>query len=109
MHQLDESILPAELEQILVQLKTTVVFLILFPLQEILLFSFDAAVFQTLRIVARKDELHSAEEPLVKLRLLVREALTNAVADTYAAVFQLQHSNRDAVDVQYQVWPTLMI
>src|SRR6266511_2242028 len=81
MHQLDQPRLAAQLEQILVQLEARVVLLVFLPLQEVLLFGTDRAVQQPFGIVAREDELHSAEEPFVEFRPLVGDALADAVAD----------------------------
>ena len=82
---------------------------VLLPLQEVLLRRADGAVLQPLGIVAGEDELHGAEEPLVELRLLVGEALADAVADGDAAVLQLQHADGDAVDVEHEVGPPLVV
>ena len=74
VHQLDQPVLRAHLEQILVELEAAVVRLVFLPLQEVLLRRADGAVLQPLGVVAGEDELHRAEEPLVELRLLVGEA-----------------------------------
>ena len=71
VHQLDQPVLVAHLEQILVELEAAVVLFVLLPLQEILLRRADGPVLQALGVVAREDELHRAEEPGVELRLLV--------------------------------------
>ncbi len=81
VHQLDQPVLAAHLEQVLVQLEAAVVRFVFLPLQEVLLRRADGAVPQPLGVVAGEDELHGGEEPLVELRLLVREALADAVAD----------------------------
>ena len=99
----------AHLEQILVQLEAAVVLLVLLPLQEVLLRRADGAVLQPLGVVAGEDELHGAEEPRVELRLLVGEVLADAVADGDAAVLQLQHADGDAVDVEHEVGPPLVV
>ena len=82
---------------------------VLLPLQEILLRGADGAVSQALGIVAGEDELHRAEEPLVELGLLVGEVLADAVADADAAVLQLHHADGDAVDVEHEVGPPLVV
>ena len=82
---------------------------VLLPLQEIFLLRADGAVLQPLGVVAGEDELHGAEEPLVELRLLVGEALPDAVADGDAAVLQFQHADGDAVDIEHDVGPPLMV
>ena len=109
VHQLDQPILGAHLQQILVQLEAAVVLLVLLPPQEILLRRADRAVLQALGIVAGEDELHGAEEPRVELGLLVGKALADAVADGDAAVLQLQYADGDAVHVQHQVRPALVV
>ena len=109
VHQLDQPLLGAHLEQVLVQLEAAVVRLVFLPLQEILLRGADGAVLQPLGVVAREDELHRAEEPRVELRLLVGEVLPDAVADGDAAVLQLDHADGDAVDVEHEVGPPLVV
>ena len=109
MHQFDQPLLLADLEQILVQLEAGVVRFVFLPLEEILLRRADGAVLQPLGIVAGEDELHRAEEPRVELRLLVGKVLPDAVADGDAAVFQFQHADGDAVHVQHDVGPPLVI
>ena len=90
-------------------LKRVLSCLVFFPLQEILLLRPDGSVLQTLGIVTRKNELHRAEEARVEFRLLVGQALANAVADGDAAVFQFQHADGDAVHVQHNVRPALVV
>ena len=109
MHQLDQPLLAAHLEQVLVQLEAAVVRLVLLPLQEILLLCPDGAVAQSLGIVAGKDELHGAEEPFVELGPLVGDALADAVANGHGAVFQFQHPHGDAVDIEHNVGPPLAV
>ena len=109
VHQLDQPVLAAHLEQVLVQLEAAVVRFVLLPLQEILLRRADGAVLQALGIVAGEDELHGAEEPLVELGLLVGKVLPDAVADGDAAVLQLQHADGDAVDIEHEVRPPLVV
>ena len=57
MHQLDDTIFRADLEEILVELEPGVVRLVLFPLEEVLLLCADGAVLQTLGIIPREYEL----------------------------------------------------
>ena len=109
VHQLDQPVLAAHLEQILVQLEAAVVLLVFLPLQEILLRRADGAVLQALGVVAGEDELHGAEEPRVELRLLVGKALPDAVADGDAAVLQFEHADGDAVHIQHEVGPPLVV
>ena len=109
VHQLDQSILGAHLQQIFVQLEAAVVLLVLFPPQKVFLRRPHSAVLQALRVVAGEDELHCAKESLIELGLLIGKALADAVADADPAVFQLQYSDGDAVHIQHQVRPALMI
>ena len=67
------------------------------------------AVLQAFGVVAREDELHGGEERLVELRLLVGEVLADAVANRHAAVLQLHHADGDAVDVEHDIGPTLVV
>lgn len=99
VHQLDQPLLVAHLEQVFIQLETTVVRLVFFPFQEIFFLGLDRAVLQPFGIVARKDELHRTEKPLVEFRLLVGNILADTVADGDATVLQLDHTHRDAVDI----------
>ena len=94
VHQLDEPLLAAHLEQILVELEAGVVRLVLLPLEEILLRRSDRAVAQALGIVAGEDDLHRGEEPLVELPLLVGEQLPDAVADGDVAVLEFDDRRR---------------
>ena len=41
--------------------------------------------------------------------MLIREVLTNAVADAHAAVLQLQNGDRDAIHIQHDVGPPLLV
>ncbi len=97
------------LSRYLSSLKRLLSCFVLLPLQEVLLRRADGAVLQPLGVVAGEDELHGAEEPGVELRLLVGEALPDAVADGDAAVLQLQHADGDAVHVQHEVGPPLVV
>ena len=45
----------------------------------------------------------------VELRLLVGKVLADAVADGDAAVLQFQHADGDAVDVEHEVGPPLVV
>ena len=97
------------LSRYLSSLKRLLSCLVLLPLEEILLRRADGAVLQPLGVVAGEDELHRAEEPGVELRLLVGEALADAVADGDAAVLQFQHADGDAVDIEHEVGPPLVV
>jgi hypothetical protein len=108
VHQLDQPRLGAHLQQVLVELEAAVVGLVFLPLQEVLLRRADGAVLQPLGVVAREDELHRAEEPGIELWRLVRQVLPDAVADGRAAVLQLDHAHRNAVDVQHQIGSPLV-
>ena len=62
-----------------------------------------------LGVVAGENELNRAEEPSVELRLLIREVLTDAVADAHAAVLQLQDRNGDAIHIQDDVGAPFLV
>ena len=81
VHQFEQAILLAELEQVFVQFEAGVVFFVFLPLEEVFFLGADGSVLQSFAVVAGKDELHGAEEPLVEFRLLIGQVLTNAVAD----------------------------
>ena len=108
VHQLDQPVLAARLQQVLVQLEAAIVLLVLLPLQEVLLRRADRPIPQSLRIVPRENDLHRREKPRVELRLLVRQQLPDAVPDPHPAVLQLDHPHRDPVQVQHQVRPPLL-
>jgi hypothetical protein len=71
MHQLDEAVFLAEFEQIFVQLEAGVILLVFLPFEEIFFLGANRPVLQTFGVVACKDELDRAEEPLIKFGLLV--------------------------------------
>src|SRR5713101_2716494 len=81
VHQFDQPVLAAHLQEVLVQLEAAVVALVLLPLQEVLLLRIDGAIPHPLGVVAGENELDRAEERGMEHRLLVREALANPVAD----------------------------
>ena len=60
VQELDEPLLAAHLEQILVELEARVVRLVFLPLEEILLGRSDRPVAQALGIVPGEDDLHRA-------------------------------------------------
>jgi len=107
VHQLDQPILAAHLQQVLVQLVAAVVGLVFLPLQEELLRCIDGAVLQTFRVIAGKHELHRAEKPLVERRLLVGQQLADTIANADPTVLQLDDRDGDAIDVQHQIRPSL--
>jgi hypothetical protein len=86
MHQLDDAVVAAEFEEIFVELESSVVLLVLFPLEEVFFRRANGGISQPLGFIAREDELHRRKEPGVKFGLLVREALPYAVANGSAAV-----------------------
>ena len=107
MHQLQQALLVAQLAQILVQLVAAVVGLVFLPGQKVFGRRANGAVLQPFGIIARQNQLHGAEKPLVKLRLLVGEVLAHPIANAHAAVFQLQHAHGNAVHIQHHVRPAL--
>ena len=109
VHQLDQPVLPTHLQEVLVQLVAAVVLFVLLPPEEIFLLCADGAVFQPVRVIACKYELHCGKEPLVELGLLIGKELTDAVADRDGAAFQLQHPDGYAVDIEHNVRPPLLV
>ena len=109
VHQFEQPLLGAHLEQVLVELEAAVVCFVLFPLEEILFLRLDRAVLQSLGIVPGEEELHRAEEPLVEFRALVREALANAVADGNTAVLQFDYTDGDAIEIEHEVRTPLVL
>src|SRR5262249_13219420 len=103
VQQLDEPLLAAHLEQILVELEAGVVRLVFLPLEEIFLFRADGPVAQPLRIIASEDDLHGVEKPLIELGLLIGEQLPDAIANGNAAALKFNHSHCYAVDVEHEV------
>ena len=101
VNQLDQTVLFAHLQQILIKLKAAVVLLIFFPFEEILLFGSDGTVAQPFGIIAGEYNLDCGEEPLVELFLLVGKQLADAVANGDAAVFQFQHADGNSIDVNH--------
>jgi hypothetical protein len=109
VHQFQQARFVAQLEQVFVELEAGVVLFVFLPLQEVLLLGADGAVLQPFGVVAGKDKLHGAEEPGIEFGLLVGETLTDAVANADAAVLQFQHADGDAVDIQHQIGPALVL
>ena len=79
--------------------------LVFLPGQVILLRRLDGAVAQALGVVARHHQLHRREEGLDELLLLVVEVLADALGHRDRRALQLQHAERDAVDVEHDVGP----
>ena len=75
------------------------------PRQVVLLLRLDRAVAQALGVVAGHDPLHRREEGLDEDLLLVVEILADALGHRDRGALQLQHAERDAVDVQHDVRP----
>ena len=104
INKFDEPFLPAHLEQVLVDLVAGVVLLVLLPFEEVFFWREDRAVLQSLRVVPSEDDLHSAEETGVELRLLVGKQLADAVADAHRAAFE-RHFLGDCEIVFLRVLP----
>ena len=73
------------------------------PAHEELLRRAHGAVVQALRVVARQDELHRAEEPLVEDLLLVGDELPHAVRHVDGAALEFDDGHRQPVQVHHQV------
>ena len=74
-----------------------------FPPQPVFLWCLNYAVAQPLCLVPRHHKLHSGEEPADKLLSLIRQILPNAFGYRNRGTFQLQHTERDTVDVEHKV------
>ena len=75
----------------------------LLPAQPVLLRRLDHAVAQALGVVARHHQLNGGEEGPDELLLLVVEVLPDALGHRHGGALQLQHAQRDAVDVEHDV------
>jgi len=107
--QFEEPVLPAHLQEVLVEFVAGVVCLVLLPRQEVLFLGSDGTVAEPLGIIAGEDDLHRGEEPFVELPLLVRKELADAVTHRHVAALELDHAHRDAVDVEHEVRAALMV
>ena len=45
----------------------------------------------------------------MKLWLLVGEQLPDAITDRHATVFQLHHCNRQPIEIEHEVWPSIVV
>ena len=108
--QLQQARLVAELEQVPVEQVGSHWAAVFLPGQVILLRRLDGAVAQPLGVVARHHQLHGGEEGLDEVLLLVVQILADALGHRHGGALQLQHAERDAVDVEHHVralacWP----
>jgi len=79
---------------------------VLFLPGQVLLFGgLDDAVAQPFGVVAGHDELDGGEEVADEGALLVAQVLADALADRHGGPLELQHAQRNAVDVERQVGP----
>jgi hypothetical protein len=76
---------------------------LLLPRQVILLGRLDRAVAQALGVAARDQHLNRGEEMLDEDLLLVFQILADALGHRDGGTLQLQHAERDAVNVKHQV------
>ena len=76
-----------------------------FPLYKKLLPRGHRAVAQSLGITARENELHGGKETFVENLLLVGDELPHTIGDFDRAALQLDHADRDAVQVKDEIWP----
>lgn len=76
-----------------------------FPGEVVLFGGFDSAVAQALGVVTGHHQLNGGEEGLDELFFLVVEVLADAFFDGDAALFQFQHTEGDAVDIEHDVGP----
>ena len=78
---------------------------IVLPFEVMLLRGQKGAVAQALAVITGHAELHGGEEFLDEVGLLVGEILADAVGDRDTALFQLDHRQGDAVDIDHQIRP----
>ena len=78
------------------------------PLHEELLRRAGGAVAQPLRVAARQQELHGAEEALVEDLFLVGDELAHAVGQLHRAALELDHRDGEAVEIEHDVRPALV-
>ncbi len=93
----------ANFEQVFIEFVAAVVLLVLFPGEEVFFGGADRAVAQSFGVVAGEDDLDGAEEAADEFRLLVGEALADAFADFFAAVFEFDDADRNTVDVEHNI------
>ena len=67
VHQLDQPLLGADLEQVFVQLEAGIVLFVFLPSQELLFRSSHRAVLHSFGVIAGEDALHGAEERRVHI------------------------------------------
>ena len=76
---------------------------LLLPGQVILFRRLDGAVAQSFGVVAGHDPLHGREEVPDEDLLLVVEVLPDALGHRHGGALDLQHAERDAVDVEHDI------
>ena len=69
------------------------------PLQIVFLRRHDSPIAETFAVVSRHAELDGREERLNKMFHLVGQILPDPIRYGYRTLFEFQHSNRDAVDI----------
>jgi len=75
----------------------------------ILLLSADGTVLHAFGVISCEDELHGGKERGIELRLLIGDALTDAIANRNTAVLQLKDSYRNPIDVQHNIRSTRVV
>ena len=105
----DQSVLATDLDQVFVELEAAVIGFIFLPAEEVLLWRLDGPVAQPFRIVASQHELIGGEEPGVEFRLLIGQVLADAITNAHAAALEFDNADRDAVHIQRQTGPPLLI
>ena len=105
MHQLQQPGLAAHLQDLAVEQigfcrKRAVGF---HPAQVIFLFCFNSGVAQPLGVIARHHPLQGREKRLDEFLLLVVQVLADALGHRHGGAFELQHAQRDAIDVDHHV------
>ncbi len=70
VHQFDEAIFLAELEQVFIQFEAGVILFVFLPVEEVFFRCGNCPIFQAFAIIARKYELDRGKEPLIEILAL---------------------------------------
>ena len=82
---------------------------VVFPFQIVFFFCSDGAVAQAFAVVARHAELNGCKERLNEHAALIGQVLTDTVGYGNSALFQLDHRNGNAVDIDNQIGTLLIV
>ena len=97
------------LQQVLIEFVALICRLVFLPLQEPFVGGTDRPVAQPLGIVTGQDELDGGEKIFDERRLLVTNALPDAVAEADGRFFKFEHGQRDAIHVEHDIGPFVVV